>query len=98
MTGYVSVLTSSLREPGVPCAKSMEVSESRMERVNTSQLKFELIIFLFLYHSFIHDSKTNPQAKLLCNSSPKEICLKSFEFISCAFDFIFSKSCNFLSE
>ena len=27
-------LTRSLREPGVPCAKSMEVSESRMERVN----------------------------------------------------------------
>ena len=27
------VLTRSLREPGGPCTKSMEVSESRMERV-----------------------------------------------------------------
>ena len=27
------LLTRSLREPGGPCAKSMEVSESRMERV-----------------------------------------------------------------
>ena len=26
-------LTRSLREPGGPCTKSMEVSESRMERV-----------------------------------------------------------------
>ena len=29
-----SFLTRSLREPGGPCTKSMEVSESRMERVN----------------------------------------------------------------
>ena len=28
------ILTRSLREPGGPCTKSMEVSESRMERVN----------------------------------------------------------------
>ena len=28
-----SLLTRSLREPGGPCTKSMEVSESRMERV-----------------------------------------------------------------
>ena len=28
-----SHLTRSLREPGGPCTKSMEVSESRMERV-----------------------------------------------------------------
>ena len=27
-------LTRSLRAPGGPCTKSMEVSESRMERVN----------------------------------------------------------------
>ena len=27
------LLTRSLREPGGPCTKSMEVSESRMERV-----------------------------------------------------------------
>ena len=27
-------LTRSLRDPGGPCTKSMEVSESRMERVN----------------------------------------------------------------
>ena len=31
---HSSVLTRSLREPGGPCTKSMEVSESRMERVN----------------------------------------------------------------
>ena len=30
------VLTHSLREPGGPCTKSMEVSESRMERVKSS--------------------------------------------------------------
>ena len=29
-----SFLTRSLRAPGGPCTKSMEVSESRMERVN----------------------------------------------------------------
>ena len=29
-----SLLTRSLREPGGPCTKSMEVSESRMKRVN----------------------------------------------------------------
>ena len=28
-------LTRSLREPGGPCTKFMEVSESRMERVNS---------------------------------------------------------------
>ena len=32
-TAYESQLTRSLREPGGPCTKSMEVSESRMERV-----------------------------------------------------------------
>ena len=31
---YGMFLTRSLREPGGPCTKSMEVSESRMERVN----------------------------------------------------------------
>ena len=31
------VLTRSLREPGGPCTKSMEVSESRMERVKVKQ-------------------------------------------------------------
>ena len=31
---FQNVLTHSLREPGGPCTKSMEVSESRMERVN----------------------------------------------------------------
>ena len=36
-----SSLTRSLREPGGPCTKSMEVSESRMERVNIK------IFFLF---------------------------------------------------
>ena len=30
---YKSLLTRSLREPGIPCTKSIEVSESRMERV-----------------------------------------------------------------
>ena len=30
-------LTRSLREPGRPCTKSLEVSESRMERVNREQ-------------------------------------------------------------
>ena len=34
MKGQDLPLTHSLREPGGPCAKSMEVSESRMERVN----------------------------------------------------------------
>ena len=29
-----ALLTRSLREPGGPCTKSMEVSESHMERVN----------------------------------------------------------------
>ena len=31
-------LTRSLREPGGPCTKSMEVSESRMERVKAGAL------------------------------------------------------------
>ena len=31
-------LTRSLREPGGPCTKSMEVPESRMERVKTNLL------------------------------------------------------------
>ena len=30
-----ALLTRSLREPGGPCTKSMEVSESCMERVNS---------------------------------------------------------------
>ena len=30
---WIRQLTRSLREPGGPCTKSMEVSESRMERV-----------------------------------------------------------------
>ena len=36
------VLTRSLREPGGPCTKSMEVPESRMERVNSeyNSIKF----------------------------------------------------------
>ena len=33
-----TILTRSLREPGGPCTKSMEVSESRMERVNCQTL------------------------------------------------------------
>ena len=33
----VSILTRSLREPGGPCTKSMEVSESRMERVKQNK-------------------------------------------------------------
>ena len=32
-TGITVLLTRSLREPGGPCTKSMEVSESCMERV-----------------------------------------------------------------
>ena len=32
---YTLALTHSLREPGGPCTKSMEVSESRMERVKS---------------------------------------------------------------
>ena len=32
--GCIHWLTRSLRAPGGPCTKSMEVSESRMERVN----------------------------------------------------------------
>ena len=35
----VMMLTRSLREPGGPYAKSMEVSESRMERVKTWTFK-----------------------------------------------------------
>ena len=33
VSGPRKLLTRSLREPGGPCTKSMEVSESRMERV-----------------------------------------------------------------
>ena len=36
-----NILTRSLREPGGPCTKSVEVSESRMERVNIKLLIFE---------------------------------------------------------
>ena len=32
------LLTRSLREPGGPCTMSMEVSESRIERVNYSDV------------------------------------------------------------
>ena len=31
---YKNKLIRSLQEPGGPCTKSMEISESRMERVN----------------------------------------------------------------
>ena len=41
------LLTRSLREPGGPCTKSLEVSESRMERVKT------LIEHLKCYLDFI---------------------------------------------
>ena len=34
----IHLLTPSLREPGGPCTKSMEVSESRMERVKESDV------------------------------------------------------------
>ena len=34
-------LTRSLREPGGPCTKPMEVSESRMERVNSTVFHFD---------------------------------------------------------
>ena len=37
-------LTRSLREPGEPCTKSMEVSESRMERVNYKSQGFSLVV------------------------------------------------------
>ena len=44
------MLTRSLWEPGGPCTKSMEVSESRMERVNSSFLfKTYLATFLHQY-------------------------------------------------
>ena len=39
MNVILLMLTRSLREPGGPCTKSMDVSESRMERVNVSVLK-----------------------------------------------------------
>ena len=38
-TSLIFMLTRSLREPGGPCTKSMEVSESRMERVNIGMAK-----------------------------------------------------------
>ena len=38
------MLTRSLREPSGPCTKSMEVSESRMERVKKE--KFVLLFAL----------------------------------------------------
>lgn len=36
-------ITCSLREPGGPCAKTTEVSESRMERVNSHVLKLKFL-------------------------------------------------------
>ena len=41
-----STLTRSLREPGGPCTKSMEVSESRMERVNRCTHKLYIRTFV----------------------------------------------------
>ena len=50
-------LTRSLREPGGPCTKSMEVSEFRMERVNlVAQSRFELVSFQKLERNFAHYS------------------------------------------
>ena len=59
------MLTRSLREPGGSCTKSMEVSESRMERVNKATVKlgdhvqkllsckplhFDLLSLFILFH------------------------------------------------
>ena len=41
--GKRAVLTRSLREPGGACTKSMEVSESRMERVNGTIKSYQLL-------------------------------------------------------
>ena len=44
-------LTRSLREPEGPCTKSMEVSESRMERVNTTDFQkrnTDIILYISL--------------------------------------------------
>ena len=40
---YFAVLTRSLREPGIPCTKYIEVSESRMERVNKDNQNIQTI-------------------------------------------------------
>ena len=41
---HIKVLTRSLREPGGPCTKSMEVPESRMERVKiVSVIKSQMV-------------------------------------------------------
>ena len=50
------LLTRSLREPGGPCTKSMEVSESCMERVNTKQYLFSKIWICLILMVSIHSS------------------------------------------
>ena len=44
-------LTRSLREPGGPCTMSMEVSESRMERVNFRPPRFPTDKLHLLQHN-----------------------------------------------
>ena len=50
------ILTRSLREPGGPCTKSMEVSESRMERVKWSSIHSPALFIIwlsFFKHEFL---------------------------------------------
>ena len=56
-------LTRSLREPGGPCTKSMEVSESRMERVTKV---LYLLQHIKLKQQFVHDVHVH-FAKILVN-------------------------------
>ena len=48
---YVN-LTRSLREPGGPWTKSMEVSESRMERVKLKSMMMNEVVGVFIYIGF----------------------------------------------
>ena len=53
MQGNHYSLTLSLREPDAPCTKSMEVSQSRMERVKSSLARvFHLSMSLLLNITF----------------------------------------------
>ena len=74
-TKFTFELTRSLREPGGPCTKSMEVSESRIERVKAWHKTFS-VIMLYLFR--LEKCHTSWSALI---STLTTLCLISFSLL-----------------
>ena len=58
-----TMLTRSVQEPGGPCTKSMEVAESRMERVELCQSHYKTSSYQHHIHvqCLVNPLKTSPE-------------------------------------